>query len=237
LRVKNQFGGRLAGVLVPEPYELENLVGLLAFGDTGVGIAQNPLFGVASQEDQDPVGIVNIELNEKMEFACPPTIPSSGAQRASRVGRRRVGGLQIPSHTSPGEPRASTPARVLRRSVKRPKLSSADRLLWTWLCEVWSDWRSALVIVKPQTVIAWHREGCRLFWTWKVRRGQPGRPPVPKGCARTDPQNEPRESRFGARPASTAELLKLGIDVGETSVGKYILRKRKPPSQNLADLP
>src|SRR3979409_1394149 len=47
---------------------------------------------------------------------------------------------------------------VLRRSVKRPKLSSADRLLWTWLCEVWSDWRSALVIVKPQTVIAWHRD-------------------------------------------------------------------------------
>src|SRR5688572_24277556 len=48
---------------------------------------------------------------------------------------------------------------VLRRSVKRPKLSSADRLLWTWLCEVWSDWRSALVIVKPETVIAWLPRG------------------------------------------------------------------------------
>ena len=46
---------------------------------------------------------------------------------------------------------------VLRRAVKRPKLTSADRLLWTWLCEVWSDWRSALVIVKPETVIGWHR--------------------------------------------------------------------------------
>jgi len=57
---------------------------------------------------------------------------------------------------------------VLRRSVKRPKLASADRLLWTWLCEVWSDWRSALVIVKPETVISWHRKGFRLFWTWKV---------------------------------------------------------------------
>src|SRR3979409_2187308 len=69
---------------------------------------------------------------------------------------------------------------VLRRSVKRPRLSSADRLLWAWLCEVWSDWRSALVIVKPETVIGWHRAGFRVFWTWKVRRGQPGRPPVPK---------------------------------------------------------
>src|SRR4026207_1033541 len=67
---------------------------------------------------------------------------------------------------------------VLRRSVKRPKLSSADRLLWMWLREEWNDWRSALIIVKPETVIAWHREGFRLFWTWRVRRGQRGRPPV-----------------------------------------------------------
>src|SRR5262245_65581331 len=42
---------------------------------------------------------------------------------------------------------------VLRRSVKRPKLKSADRLLWAWLCEAWSDWRSFLVVVKPETVI------------------------------------------------------------------------------------
>ena len=52
---------------------------------------------------------------------------------------------------------------VLHRSVKRPKLTSADRLLWAWLCAVWNDWRSALVIVKPETVIAWHRQGIRLF--------------------------------------------------------------------------
>src|SRR6201993_2648049 len=69
---------------------------------------------------------------------------------------------------------------ALHRSVKRPKLTSADRLLWAWLCAAWSDWRSALVIVKPETVIVWHRKGFRLFWTWKVRRGQPGRPPVSK---------------------------------------------------------
>ena len=52
---------------------------------------------------------------------------------------------------------------VLRRSVKRPKLTSADRLLWMWLYEVWSDWRSALVIVQPETVVAWHHKGFRLF--------------------------------------------------------------------------
>ena len=59
---------------------------------------------------------------------------------------------------------------ALRRSAKkRPKLPAADRVLRVWLCGVWHDWRSALVIVKPGTVMAWHRQGLRLFWTWKVR--------------------------------------------------------------------
>src|ERR1700675_3319042 len=66
---------------------------------------------------------------------------------------------------------------VLQRSArKRPKLTSGDRLLWICLSHLWRDWRSALAIVKPETVVAWHRAGFRLFWTWKVRRGQPGRP-------------------------------------------------------------
>src|SRR4029450_971684 len=119
---------------------------------------------------------------------------------------------------------------VLRRSVKRPKLTPADRLLWTWLCEVWRDWRSALVIVKPETVIGWHRKGFRLFWTWKVRRGQPGRPPVPKDV-RELIRKMSRENPLWGAPRIHGELLKLGIDIGETSVGKYIVRKRKPPSQ------
>ncbi len=120
---------------------------------------------------------------------------------------------------------------VLRRSVKRPRLSSADRLLWTWLCEVWNDWRSSLVIVKPQTVIAWHREGFQLFWTWRVRRGQPGRPPVPKDV-RELIRKMSRDNPLWGTPRIHGELPKLGIDIGETSVGKYIVRKRKPPSQN-----
>src|SRR5260370_35054684 len=66
---------------------------------------------------------------------------------------------------------------VLRRSVKRPKLTPADRFLWTWVCEAWSDWRSALVIVKPETVIGWHRKGFRLCWTRKPPHGPPVAPP------------------------------------------------------------
>ena len=67
---------------------------------------------------------------------------------------------------------------VLQPSVKRPKLIAPDRFLWAWLSWVWADWRSALVIVKPETVIGWHRKRFRVFWTWKRRRGQPGRPAV-----------------------------------------------------------
>ena len=68
---------------------------------------------------------------------------------------------------------------VLERSVhKRPRLTSTDRLLWVSLSGFWRHWRSALLIVKPETVVAWHRKGFRLFWSWKVRHGQQGRPAI-----------------------------------------------------------
>src|SRR5215831_4473052 len=119
---------------------------------------------------------------------------------------------------------------VLGRSVKRPKLTSADRLLWAWLCEAWSNWRSSLRIVKPETVIGWHRKGFRLFWTWKVGRGQPGRPPVSKEIRQLI-RRMSRDNPLWGAPRMHWELLKLGIDIGETSVGKYLVRRRVPPSQ------
>jgi putative transposase len=63
---------------------------------------------------------------------------------------------------------------------KRPVLKAADRCLWVWLSTLWSAWRSALRIVKPETIIGWHRQGFRWYWTWKVRHGKVGRPLVPK---------------------------------------------------------
>src|SRR5438874_11112290 len=62
---------------------------------------------------------------------------------------------------------------VLQRSArKRPKLTSGDRLLWICLSRLWRDWRSALAIVKPETVVAWHRVVFRFIWALKVRYGQ-----------------------------------------------------------------
>jgi putative transposase len=120
---------------------------------------------------------------------------------------------------------------VLRRSAKkRPKLTVADRLLWAWLSGAWADWRSALVIVKPETVIAWHRKGFRLFWTWKVRHGTTGRPSVSREV-RDLIRTMSRENPLWGTPRIHGELLKLGITIGETSVSKYMIRQRKPPSQ------
>ena len=120
---------------------------------------------------------------------------------------------------------------VLRRSAKkRPKLTVADCLLWAWLSGAWADWRSALVIVKPETVIAWHRKGFRLFWTWKVRHGTTGRPTVSREV-RDLIRTMSRENPLWGAPRIHGELLKLGITIGQTSVSKYMIRQRKPPRQ------
>jgi len=120
---------------------------------------------------------------------------------------------------------------VLRRSApERLRLTSADRIFWVWLRHVWSDWKSALMIVKPETVVTWHRKGFRLFWRWKIHGGKPGRPRVPKevrDLIRMMSRNNPR---WGA-PRIHGELLKLGVEVTEPTVAKYMVRRRKPPSQ------
>jgi putative transposase len=102
--------------------------------------------------------------------------------------------------------------------------------LWVALSRIWRDWRSALAIVQPATVIAWHRAGFRLFWTWKVQRGRPGRPVVSREV-RDLIRRMCRENPIWGAPRIHGELLKLGINIGESSVSKYMVRGRKPPSQ------
>jgi transposase InsO family protein len=120
---------------------------------------------------------------------------------------------------------------VLQRSAaKRLKLTSGDRLLWICLSRLWRDWRSALAIVKPETVLAWHRAGFRLLWTWKVRHGQPGRPVISREVRDLIRKMCQENPSWGA-PRIHGELLKLGINIAESSVSKYMLPCHKPPSQ------
>ncbi len=120
---------------------------------------------------------------------------------------------------------------VLQRSSHghRGRLGLADRVLWVWLSRLWNDWRSTLLIVKPETVIAWHRQGFRLYWRWKSRRND-GRPSVSPEVRNLIRQMSLANPRWGA-PRIHGELLKIGIEVSQATVAKYLARHRKPPSQ------
>jgi transposase InsO family protein len=119
---------------------------------------------------------------------------------------------------------------VLRRkSPKRIVFGNFDRLVFATLYRIAPGVRNALVIVKPETVIRWHRAGFRLFSRWKSRpRG--GRPKVALEIRRLIRDMSLANPLWGA-PRIHGELLKLGIDIGQTSVAKYMARNRRPPSQ------
>ena len=119
---------------------------------------------------------------------------------------------------------------VFKQSVKRPKLRPRDRVFWVVLSCLWRNWRSALAIVQPETVIKWHRKGFRLYWKWKSRRGKRGRPPIePK--IRNLIRRMSRENPIWGAPRIVSELALLGHDIVEATVAKYMVRTRKPPSQ------
>src|SRR5262249_48867866 len=99
-----------------------------------------------------------------------------------------------------------------------------------WLSRLWAQWRSALIIVKPETVIAWQRKGFRLYWIWKSRAGKKGRPRVSREV-RELIQKMSRANPFWGAPRLHGELLKLGINISQATVAKYMVRHRKPPSQ------
>jgi hypothetical protein len=85
-------------------------------------------------------------------------------------------------------------------------------------------------MVKPETVIGWRRKGFRLYGKWKSRYGCRGRPSVAVETRQLI-RRMSRENPLWGAPRIHGELLKLGIDIGETSVSKYLVRERKPPSQ------
>ena len=120
---------------------------------------------------------------------------------------------------------------VLKRKRPRPLLRKADRVFWVTLSCLWPGWRHALVIVRPETVIGWHRKGFRLFWTWKSRRRKPGRPPVSREIRDLVRRMSRENTRWGA-PRIHGELLKLGFSISQAAVSKYMVRYPSPPSQS-----
>ncbi len=119
---------------------------------------------------------------------------------------------------------------VLRRSVRRPRLRQRDRLFWVLLSRRFCNWRSWLAIIEPETVIAWHRLGFRLYWRWKSRGGKPGRPSL-SAEVRHLIRRMARENPTWGAPRITSELRLLGHAVAESTVSKYLPTGRQPPSQ------
>jgi transposase InsO family protein len=119
---------------------------------------------------------------------------------------------------------------VLRRkSPKKPAFGNLDRLVFAGLYALSPTVLDALAILKPETVIGWHRAGFRAYWRWKSRpRG--GRPTVPAEVRGLIRQMSIANPLWGA-PRIHGELLKLGIDVGQTTVAKYMAKRKRPPSQ------
>jgi transposase InsO family protein len=119
---------------------------------------------------------------------------------------------------------------VLRRQApSKPRLTAADRLLFVWLCRLFPSLRDAITIVQPETVLRWHRSGFRLYWRWKSRsRG--GRPKIPVEVRSLIRRMSVENPLWGA-PRIHGELLKLGIEVAQSTVAKYMTRRRPGSGQ------
>ena len=119
---------------------------------------------------------------------------------------------------------------VLRRRVpSKPKLATADRLLFLWLYRLFPSVLNAVVIIQPETVIRWHRAGFRLYWHWKSR-AHGGRPKVPMEIRRLIREMSLANRLWGA-PRIHGELLKLGIEVAQSTVAKYMAKGGRGRSQ------
>jgi putative transposase len=121
----------------------------------------------------------------------------------------------------------------MRRSLpSRPKVHASDRFLWVLLSRLWPDWCSALILFKPEIVIACHRNGFGLLWIWKSKHGRSGRPGISREI-RNLIRTMSKTNVIWGMPRFHGELLRLGIEVFHATVAKYPVKPSKPPSPRL----
>src|ERR1700683_214498 len=119
---------------------------------------------------------------------------------------------------------------ALRRAPRRRfRISRSDRALLVWLTELRPSLLDVIQIVQPETILRWHRAGFRAYWRWKSR-GRPGRPKIDRDLRDLIRQMSKENPLWGA-PRIHGELLKLDFEIAESTVSKYIVRRRGPPSQ------
>ena len=100
---------------------------------------------------------------------------------------------------------------VYHRSIKRPKVQLADRILWSLLARAWTQWKDALIFVKPDTVIRWQRKRFKEHWKKLSRAGEPGRPPVPEEVKELIRTMSPMNSCCGPPPSAVVTLTVISL--------------------------
>jgi transposase InsO family protein len=116
-----------------------------------------------------------------------------------------------------------------RKTRSRVWLKNIDRLIMAWLYRLFPSILNAITVVKPETVIGWHRRGFRAYWRWKSRhRG--GRPRIDREIRDLIRRMNKENPLWGA-PRIHSELLMLGIEVAQSTVARYMTRRQGPPSQ------
>ena len=118
---------------------------------------------------------------------------------------------------------------AMRKAPRRLRLYGTDRAFMVWITRLWPHLLGLSHVVRPDTVLRWHRAGFRAYWRWKSR-AQPGRPKISREL-RELIRRMSQENRLWGAPRIHGELLKLGFEVAESTVSKYMIRHRGPPSQ------
>src|SRR5437879_13588812 len=118
---------------------------------------------------------------------------------------------------------------VSKARQPRPRLTAMDRIFLVVLSRLGKSWRNSLQVVRPETVVGWHRQGFRRYWAWKSRRRR-GRPMIETELRDLIRRMSRANPLWGA-PRIHGELLKLGLTVSQATVSKYMVRHRRPPSQ------
>jgi hypothetical protein len=116
-----------------------------------------------------------------------------------------------------------------RQAPSRPRLTVADRLLFVWVCRLFPSLRNIMTIVRPETVLRWHGPGFRVYWRWKSR-SRSGRPKIPVEVRSLIRRMSVENPLCGA-PRIHGELSKLGIEVAQSTVAKYMAQRRPGSGQ------
>jgi putative transposase len=118
---------------------------------------------------------------------------------------------------------------ILARTPSRPRLRSSDRFFFSTMTNVFSSWKETLLVIKPETVVRWHRQSFRVYWRWK-RRSEAGRPKIPQAQINLIRQMA-NDNPLWEAPRIHGEMLKLGFDISEATVQRYLPRRPQRTSR------